>query len=314
MRTITTAILILLLANHPARAGVPRTVAVGIDTSTLSPKIATEIQDGVADRVLYGLGEVFSNTARTRIQLVPITDAKVEGQIRDCDSDACLQDIAQSGIADLVVQVKVQVKKAAKKGKSDYGVFLIVARAYPEREAWRDQSDCKKCGIPEIKLMSSLVAGDIADRIKIDFQPPKATPPKAAPAPTPLPPVAAVRPAVPPPRATIVSPPSHAKPQEEAWSVPRYVSGSVLGAGLVLVGVGGYLLHINGRGTCDLAAAQWQCQQVRTTSGVGTAMVIGGSIVAAGGLAGMFLLAPSSGDSRSAKGFDGFSISLRGTY
>ena len=229
MRTITTTLLILFLANHPARAGVPETVAVGVDTSNLALQIAAEIQDSIATHVLHGLGEVLSNVARTRIELIPIPDAKVEGQIRDCDSEACLQNIALSATADLVVRVKVQAKKAAKaakKGKSDYVISLIVARAYPAREGWRDQSDCKDCGVAEIKHLASLIAGSIAEKIKIDAPPP----PKVTPAPAPLPPVAAVRPAAPPPRATIVSPPPPAKPQQEAWSVPSYVSGSILGA------------------------------------------------------------------------------------
>jgi hypothetical protein len=308
MRTITTAILLLLLATCPAQAGVPETVAVGVDTSNLASKIAAEIQDSIAVHVLNGLGEVLSNVARTKVQLVPISDANIVGQIRNCDSTACLQEIAKTEGLDLVIRVKVQPKKASKKGKPSYVISLIAVRPAPERDAWNEKSDCADCGSSEINHMASLVAGSIAERIKID-----APPPKTPPVPVPVPPVAAVKPAV-PPRATIVSPPSHAKPQEEAWSVPRYVSGSVLGAGLVLVGVGGYLLHINGRGTCTLAASQWQCPEVRTTSTVGTAMIVGGSIAAVGGIAGMFLLAPSSGDSRSAKGFDGFSISLRGTY
>jgi hypothetical protein len=305
MRTITTAILILLFASQLARAGVPETVAIGVDTGNLDPKIATEIQDGIAVRVLNGLGEVFSNITRTRIQLVPIPDAKVDGQIRDCDSDACLQDIAQNGIADLVVRVKVQAKKAAKKGKSDYVVSLIVARAYPAREVWRDQSDCKKCGIPEIILIASLVAGDIAEKIKIDAPPP--------PAPVPQPPVVAVAPAVPPP-ALILGPPSPAKPAQEAWSVPRYLSGSVLGAGLILVGVGGYLLHLNGQGTCDLATPKEHCPNKYNTKGLGLGLVTGGGIVAVAGFVGLTFYAHQDANTNLAVSFNGSSISVSGAY
>ncbi len=307
MRTITTAILILLFASHPARAGVPESVAIGIDTSSLPSKIAAEIQDSIAVHVLNGLGEVLSSVARTKVQLVPISEAKVEGQIRDCDSDACLQNIAQSTTADLVVRVKVQANKAAKKGKSDYVVSLIVARTYPERGAWRDQSDCKNCGIAEIKHLASLVAGSIAERIKID-----APSPKVAPTPAPVPRVAVVKP-VAPPRATIVSPPSPS-PREEKWSMPRYVSGTVLAGGLVLAGVGGYLLRINGRGTCDLASPERLCTRTYDTGAVGTGLAVGGGLVALGGLAGLLFFGPDADSTHVALSVTGSSISIAGGF
>jgi len=312
MRTITTAILILLFASQLARAGVPETVAIGVDTSNLDPKIATEIQDGIAVRVLYGLGEVFSNIARTRIQLVPITEAKVDGQIRDCDSDACLQDIAQSGIADLIVRVKVQAKKAAKKGKSDYVVSLIVARAYPAREVWRDQSDCKKCGISEIILIASLVAGDIADKIRIDVPPP---PNAAAPAPAPPPvPVAGLTPAVPPLRPTIVSPPPPPPAQESSWSLPRYLSVAAVGLGLATVGTGIYVLHINGQGTCDLGSPKEACPKIHGTKKLATGLLVGGGAAALGGLVGIIIFAHRAGDTNMAVGFNGSLLSLSGGF
>ena len=304
MRTITTAILILLLAGHAAQAGVPQTVAIGVDTSNLSPKIAAEIQDSIATHVLHGLGEVLSNVARTRIEFIPIPDAKVEGQIRDCDGETCLQNIAQSATVDQVVRVKVQAKKAAKKGQSDYVVSLIVARAYPEREGWRDQSDCKNCGIAEIKHMASLVAGSIAEKIKIDAPLP--------PAPVPPPPLVAVAPAVPPP-ATILGPPSPA-PREEQWSVPRYLSATVFAGGAALVVTGIYLLHIDGQGRCDVTPPQRQCSQIHGTNNLGTGFIVGGGIAAAAGVVGFMFFGPTTVSSHVAVGFTASSILVRGAF
>ena len=128
MRTITTAIMLVLLASLPARAGVPEIVAVGVDTGNLTGKIATEVQDSITSHVLNGLGEVLSNTVRAKIQLIPVTDPNIIGKIRSCDSASCLQEVAQSAtVADLVVRVKVQAKKSTKKGKPDYVVSVNAA-------------------------------------------------------------------------------------------------------------------------------------------------------------------------------------------
>ena len=272
MRTITTTILILLLAGHAAQAGVPQTVAIGVDTSNLSPKIAAEIQDSIATHVLHGLGEVLSNVARTRIEFIPIPDAKVEGQIRDCDGETCLQNIAQSATVDLVVRVKVQAKKAAKKGQSDYVVSLIVARAYPEREGWRDQSDCKNCGIAEIKHMASLVAGSIAEKIKIDAPLP--------PAPVPPPPLVAVAPAVPPLRPTIVKSPPPAQEGSRLWPWLTVGAGGVLAVTSVVLWTQSGNEHdcmaVAGRDPCRKKTVSWPAATV--TGGLGLAGLVTGVI------------------------------------
>ena len=47
MRKAPTAAFLLALSSHPAFAAAPSTVAVAVDTSALSTKVASEVQDGI---------------------------------------------------------------------------------------------------------------------------------------------------------------------------------------------------------------------------------------------------------------------------
>jgi hypothetical protein len=306
MRTITTAILILLLASYPAQAGVPETVAIGVDTSNLDPKIAAEIQDSIPVYAWNGLRDGLSKVAKTKVQLIPISEAKIVEQIQNCDSEACLQDVAQSASADLVVRVKVQTKKASKKRKPEYVISLIVVRALPGRDAWQDKSDCKDCGSSEINHMASLVAGSIAEKIKIDVPPPpKATPPVS-------PPIATLPQPIPPP-ASIMNPPPVAKEPSE-WYVPRYLSISALGGGAALIVTGIVLRKIDGDGSCTLPANKQECSMVYSTGGLGTGLIWGGGAAMLGGLAGLLFFGPSSENSHVAVGFSGSSLLVGGAF
>jgi hypothetical protein len=307
MRTITTAIMLVLLASLPARAGVPEIVAVGVDTGNITGKVATEIQDGITGHILNGLSEVLSNIVRAKVQLIPVTDPNIIGKIRNCDSTTCLQELAQStSVADLVVRVKVQAKKSPKKGKPDYVISVGAARALPDADTWFEKSECNDCGSPEIKHMASLLAGAIAEQMKIRVSPPKATP-----APAPLPPVVVEKP-TPPPALLVKSPPP--APKNDEWYVPHYLSVPVLVGGVALIGTGLYLRHLDGQSRCDLTPPQKQCSEIRESKGVGTGLIVGGGIAAAAGFVGLVFFGPPTASSRVAVGFTSSSILVRGAF
>ncbi|HEX7508982.1 MAG TPA: hypothetical protein VF550_19570 [Polyangia bacterium] len=318
MRIAPIAALLLVLSSHRAFAAAPSTVAVAVDASDLSPKLAGEVEDGMAFAVLSGLAEVFSNLVRARVDLTPVSDATIVAQVRDCGGIECLEDLARSAGVDLVVQVNVQAKqsskrasrKASQKVKPDHAVSMIVARDAPERYAWREKTNCQGCNASEIKHMASLLASTIAERITFDALPAKAalpsTLPKALAQPAPMP-VTIVNPPLP---VTIVNPPlPDPKPE---WHVPRPLSIAALAGGLVLIGTGIYLRHIDGQGTCNRASGQSQCPQLHSTGALGTGMIVGGSLAALGGLTGLIFFGPSIANTQ--VGFTASSISLRGVF
>jgi hypothetical protein len=318
MRIAPIAALLLLLSSQRAFAAAPSTVAVAVDTSELSSKLAGEVQDGMAFAVLNGFSEVFSNLVRAKIDLTQVSDTKIVAQVRDCGGIECLEDLARSAGVDLVVQVNVQAKpaskrasgRASKKAKANHAVSMIVAREAPDRYAWREKTDCQGCNASEIKHMASLLASTIAERITFDALPAKATPPSALPkalaAPAPMP-VTVVNPPLP---VTIVNPPLPAPKRE--WHVPRPLSIAALAGGGVLIGTGIYLLHIHGQGTCNLASGQRECPQVYATGALGTGMIVGGGLAALGGLTGLIFFGPSMANTQ--VGFSGSSISVRGGF
>jgi len=306
MRTLIIPALLVLLASHRALAGVPNSVAISTETGDLGPKIAAEVQSGLEAEILYGLTEVFSNVARVKLNLTQVSDARIIARIQECEDLPCLEDIAKSAGVDLVVQVRMQVKKTGKKGKPEYAISMVVARDAPTRDGWREKTDCQACAAGEIKHMASLLASTIAEHIKIEAQ---ATPPPAL-----KPPVAAVEPA-PSPVAIANPPPAPpAPPEASAWFVPRYVSATALVIGAGLIGTGAYLMSIDGNASCNLAAGQTQCPHVYATGALGTGLLIGGGVATLGGLAALIFFAPSAGSAHVALGFSGTSISVRGAF
>jgi hypothetical protein len=302
MRIAPTAALLLALSGHRAFAGAPSTVAVSVDTSALNSKIAGEVQDGIVTAVLSGLSEVFSNLVRTKVDLSPVSDAKIVTQVHDCGGIECLENLAQSAKLDLVVQINLQAKKSSKKAKPDYAISMIVARDAPARDAWREKTVCQGCNAAEIKHMASLLASTIAERVNVDEPPAKARPlPSPAPAP--------VRPAPQPAPLVVNLPSPEPKP---AWSVPRHLSIAALAGGGVLIGTGIYLLHLNGEGTCSLASGQRECSRLYSTGALGTGVLVGGSLAALGGLTGLLFFSPSTGSTQ--LGLSGSSISVRGAF
>lgn len=296
MRTLFLAV--LLLAGGSAFAATSDTIAIAIDTGTLNPKIATDIRDGIAAQILAGLRE-------NKIDLAPITDADVLGEAVDCAGPPCLEGIARLSHLALIAQVQVRAKKSDRKGKLDYTVAILAARAVPEPQSWRDTSACPGCDPEGVKDVVFLLASTLGERIAADIH-------KPAPAPAPVQarPVASVRPT--PPPTTIAKPPLPAR--EPDWFVPRYLSVGVLAGGAVLAGTGAYLLHLNGKGTCDLAAPKQHCAEKYKTQGLGIGMVAGGGLALLGGLAGLTLFAPPAGSTGIAVGFDGSSLLISGAY
>jgi hypothetical protein len=300
MRSISPLALLTLLAGSPAFAAVPRMVTITVDTSTLHAKLANEVQDGIASEILTGLAEGFANVVKTKVELAPLSSSIVDTAARACEGAECLSTLAKAAKVDLVVQVKVlakKPKKKRKKAKMDCTLSMIVARAVPDRDTWREQTECEKCAGSDIKHMASLLATTIAERIDI------ATPP---PAPPDRQPVAAKPPA---PAITVSTP-----PPAPDWYVPRALSIGAVAGGAALLGTGIFLLAMDGRGSCDLAVGQKECPRLYDTTGLGTGLIVGGGAVAVAGLVGLVWFSPGSRSSQVALGFTGSSISLRGAF
>jgi hypothetical protein len=285
----------------------PNTVAIAVDTSNLGPKVAAEVQDGIATHVVAGLTQVLSTLAATDISLVPVTESKTLEQVLDCEGIECLQELAQSAKVDLVVQVRVRVKPTAKKSpgrsKGDYLVSMVVARAEPARDAWVEKTDCRACEIGEVKHTASLLASMIAERIKVKRVVP-APMPEESPAPAPI------APPVPPP--ALEEHPAASAPEHA--TVPRWLSLSALGGGAVLVGSGIYLIHIHGQGTCNLAAPKALCARRYDTQSLGIGLVAGGGLAVLAGLVGWIAFPPRTGAMPVALNLTASSISLSGDF
>jgi len=71
---------------------------------------------------------------------------------------------------------------------------------------------------------------------------------------------------------------------------------------------------INGKGTCGRSALDGECARTYNTGNLGTGSIVGGSVVAVGGLASLFFLAPSTTTSNLALGLGASSISVRGRF
>ena len=304
MRIISAVTFIFLLAGKPVFAEGPNAMAIAVDATIPGEKNPAEFRNGVATRVIAGFDSF-------NMGLSSVADPTIIEKARACEGASCLQDLAKSADLALVVQVRIQAKKTNKKGKLDYTISMIVARDVPDRNAWREKGTCPECDATEAKQQVFLIAGTIGDRIQGESQKAKQTP--VVPGPV-SPPTNAVPPpavASPPPRDLVTPPPQTA---DSSWSVPRYVSGSVLAGGLALAGVGGYLLYLNGGKTCSLTAPERQCPERYKTQTLGGTLVAGGGLVALGGLAGLLFLGPDTSHSNLAFGFSGSSISVAGGF
>jgi hypothetical protein len=253
-----------------------------------------------------------SHLAATDIALTPFSGSRTTEQVLECEGIECLQDLAQSAKVDLVIQVRVRAKQPTKKvsrrARPDYLVSMVVVRAAPDREAWSEKADCQACEASEIGHTASLLASMIAERIKIKKDLPAPTH-EARPAPTTMTTAQAA-----PPPAPATSPRRAAPASESEWSVPRYVSVPTLAGGVLLIGSGLYLIHIDGEGTCDLTAPKDLCPRRYETRNAGIGLVAGGGLAALGGLAGWIFFSPSAGSTPMALSLTGSSISVSGRF
>jgi len=310
MRIPLVATLLLSLASQPALAGMPNTVAIAVDTSSLGTKVAAEVQDGIATRIVSGLSEVMSTLAGSDITLTPVSDPITQRGILACEGDVCLQDLARIAKVDLVIRVRVNPKqaskKASKRSKQDFAISMVLARSVPDRDAWSETTDCQACAASEVKHAASLLASAIAEHIKV-----KATTPEPAHEPVPEPMPVAAAPSPPPLRPDVVLPTAAASP---AWSVPRSVSVATLAGGVLLLGSGLYLIHINGEGTCNLSASQELCARRYKTQNLGIGLLAGGGVAVLGGLAGLLFFSPSTKSTPVSLTITGSSIAISGEF
>jgi len=300
--------LLLFFAGSQAHAALPNSVAIAVDTSSLGRKAADEIQDGAAAQILAGL-------AAANMNLAPASDEGVVTQAQNCESADCLQALAKSAQLDLVVQARVLGKKAARRGKLDYVVSMTVARPDRAPEAWREQTDCQSCDAGETKHMAFLLATLIGERVASEAQPAKPEPTVAQPPPpSPAKTMDCPEPAPAPKRQLPIAPPAAPPTTDDNWSMPRSASSAIFALGLVSIGAGIYALHIDGRGTCDLHSGQQACPNIHDTKALGTGLVMGGSVVALGGLASLIFFAPASSSSHLALSWTGSSLSFSGAF
>jgi hypothetical protein len=294
---------LILGASQPALAQGPTGSVVAVDVYGPSERAKADLRGTAASRV-------FDALAAARLTVTPVSDANLAAEILDCVGDPCLQDLAKSADLALVVQVRIQAKKTAKKGKLDYTISMVVARDVPDRNSWREKGICPECDATEAKQQVFLIAGTIGDRIQGESQKAKQAPIVSGPA---SPPVAAAPPltaAAPP---VLVNPPQVEK-EPAGWYVPRYLSIAALGGGAALIATGVVLHSISGKGTCGRSASDGECAQTYDTGKLGTGLIVGGSVVAVGGLASLFFLAPNNTSSNLALGLGASSISVRGRF
>ncbi len=321
MRIHPLAALLAALVSHPALAATPASVAIAVDTNSLAPKIADEVQDGAVAHIVTGLDEVMSTLADTDIRLTPVSDSETLDRILECEAIECLQDLSEAAKVDLVIQVRVRAKqiskKATKRSKPDYLISMIVARSVPEREAWVEKTDCHACDASGIKHTASLLASTIAEHIKVRKAPPApepeeeptaATPPRPAAPPAP----SAASPAPPEARPSPKLEPTRSEPQRV--HVPTYLSATAIVGGGLLIGSGIYLVHINGKGTCDLTGSEDLCERQYKTESLGIGLLAGGGLAVLGGLVGLIFYSHSAGGTPIALNCNGSSIFVSGGF
>ena len=302
MRIISAAAFIFLLVGKPAFAEGPNAMAIAVDATIPGEKNPAEFRNGVATRVIAGFDSF-------KFELSPVADPKIIEKAQACEGASCLQDLAKSADLALVVQVRIQAKKTAKKGKLDYSISVLVARDAPDRNSWREKGTCPECDATEAKQQVFLIVGTIGDRIQGESQKAKQAQVVSGPV---SPPIYAVPPpAVAPP--VLVNPPQVRK-EPAGWYVPRYLSISALGGGAALIVTGIVLRKIDGGGTCTLPANKKECSRVYSTGGLGTGLIWGGGAAVLGGLAGLLFLGPSPEDSHVTVGFSGSSLLVGGSF
>jgi hypothetical protein len=302
MRIATTAILLLSLASHRALA--QGSVVIAVDSTVPGDKNPAAFRSAVASRALAGF-ESFS------LKLNALTEPKVIEMARSCEDQACLQDVAGSLDLALAVQVKVIAKRTGKRGKLDYNISMLAARAKPDQNAWREKTECSDCDAEDAKQQVYLLAGTVAERIKGESKSPAGPPPLAG---VPATPPLTAPAAAPPPTMYYLPPPVPPLEQKPGWYVPRYVSIPVLIGGAAALGAGIYLLAVNGKGTCDLAPGKRQCQDRYATGVLGGSLTAVGAVAVIGGFVGLFFFPPGHGAANVAVGFDGTSISVAGVF
>jgi hypothetical protein len=292
----------ILSASQPALAQGPKGSVVAVDVYGPSERANADLRATAASRV-------FDALAAAQLTVTPVSDANLVTEILDCVGEPCLQDLAKSADLALVVQVRIQAKKTAKKGKLDYTISMVVARDAPDRNSWREKGICPECDVTEAKQQVFLIAGTIGDRIQSESQKAKQAPVVSGPV---VPAVAAAPPpAVAPP--VLVNPPQVEK-EPPGWYVPRYLSIAALGGGAALIVTGIVLRKADGGGTCTLPANKKECSRTYSTGGLGMGLIWGGGAAVIGGLAGLLFFGPSSGDSHVAVGFSGSSLLVGGAF
>jgi hypothetical protein len=275
----------LMVAAPAALAGstlAAPTLAVGVRTTgpVENANDVQELEEGIPKQFASGL-----ESAGYVVQLV--NDAPTAARIRECSSDDCLQNVTTTGVATIVAQVSVEVRRSTRRGR-DYNLFVVLARTASGRQLWREKHACRNCSIDEAKHLAFLVGAQLAEEVS-------KAPPVAAASRPPEDPVLQT----PPPPATVVpeanggiSRLAEHERGSSSFSVPRYVPWIALGASAVALASGLYMLSIDDEPSCDLGDTQRRCPERYDTKTPGGALVAVGGALALAGIASFFLREP----------------------
>jgi hypothetical protein len=297
-------------------AGTRGTVAVAVDTGSLPPPMANDVQEGVVAHIISGLSQVLLARSATEVELTPVTDAATLDRVLACESTPCLRDLARSAGLALVVQMRVRpapgAKQAARRARSDCRIALVAVQPSPDHEERTEETECRGCGSAEIKHAASLLASLIAEHITIPPAPRPDSGDEAERAPLtvpPAPPLPAPSPQPIPAPALVVPPAAHPSPP-----VSPYLSMAAVAGGALLVGTGLYLLHLDGEGSCDLSGPSELCPRRYKTRVPGIALVAGGGAAALSGLVGLLFLSRGRASTRVAFNLSATSLVLSGGF
>jgi hypothetical protein len=206
-----------------------------------------------------------------------------------CATKSCFAELGVQHDAAFVLVLKAKVTR------DSYQLDATIYEGKSGMLTASSEKDCILCSAPDFVASVRATVASLCQQVV-----------PAIPEPTPAVPSAKAEPA-----SIVNQPPVEDRP---GLHVPRYLSVTTLVGGATLLGAGVYLLTIDGRGSCDLTAEQWQCPRLRSTKAIGTGLAIGGSAAAIGGLIGLIFFGPPSGTSPVALGFTGNSISARGAF
>jgi hypothetical protein len=269
------ASLALSFAASPAQATTPAVLVVLEKPALIPASVRGDILAAVTEGISLA-GAVPRTTPRNQPS-------------NTCATESCFAELAAQHNVAYVLVLK------ARGTRDSYHLAATIYEGKSGTLTSSSEKDCVLCSAPDFVASVRATVASLCQQVM------PATP-------EPAPAALSARPETNP----IANPPP--TEEERPWSVPRYLSLTALVGGAVMIGAGGYLLHIDGKGTCDLVPPQEHCPKKYRTQGLGIGLVAGGSLAALGGLVGLVFFSPQVGDTNLALGFGASSFSSSGAF